>query len=440
MKRPNKPTNLFTDLSKNNIPVKVKANILQYVLLLSLFSLLLLGGFVGWVYYTVQTKRIQETTIHEQRILHEFMANLPNAVEIPLGEKAIISDLTTVDLELEIMHRYHGIFHWYGVKTWINKKSYFKSALYGDAPLHPSLSLLIPNNGGTLYLAEGAELSGTAFLSEGGIRQSSFGENNSPHSNPTISKIVLKKSTQKLPEMAAALKVQTEQIVNDLYWSPKTHHSDEKNVLFQSFAAPLRIIEFSEFKRIGSVGYVGNIWIRSTEPITIQASAVLKDVIISAPSIRIEDGFEGQIQAIASRSIHVGQNCTLNYPSALWVKAPDALSSGTESPKIVIESNSKVMGYVGYESKDQAQNTLLPDVSIAQDALVYGQVYVMGNTALKGEIQGALFTKNLIANHQGVVYKNHLFHGKIFPEKRAQEFVDFGWETLQNQKIMQWLY
>lgn len=426
-------------ISKNFFLNKTRASVLHYVLTIGLISIIVLGGFVGWVFYVVQFKQVQATEIQNQKKTHELLIRLPNEIQINVGEKHLTADAITPEIGLEIEHRFHGIFRWYSIKGVLNNKPYYKSAFYGDVPLNPSMSIMIPNNGRTLYLSGNADLSGTIYTAEGGVRSSSIGELNTNFSNKKITQANIKIGKDKLPEMASDLKHQLENLLSDHLWSDQ-EFTEKQGSVIHSFSKPLKIIEFNEFRSIESVQYIGNIWIRSTQPIEIGASAILKDVFITAPKITIEDGFTGQIQALASRSIQVGKNCTLQYPSALWVMEVDSLPPDIGNPKISIQSNSTVMGYVGYEQINSKKKQRTPDVFIENKATIYGQVYVMGSTELRGEIMGSLYTEHIVARHQGILYNNHLFNGKIFPEKRVTEFLDFSWSASQEKKIMQWLY
>src|SRR5690606_12628712 len=64
----------------------------------------------------------------------------------------------------------------------------------------------------------------------------------------------------------------------------------------------------------------GNYIFISKDTINIDKSSYLEDVILVAPVIRIEDGFVGNLQAFASKTIEIGSNVMLNYPSFLCVK------------------------------------------------------------------------------------------------------------------------
>ena len=439
MQKPIHKISIFRQSLTGQVHYKTRASILQYVLTIGLLSIMLLSGFVGWIYYVVQIKKIQKTEIEGQKKVQDLMLFLPNEIEIPLGEKQMLSDSIGLGTALEIEHRFHGIFNWYGINGIVNKKAYHKSAFYGDVSPNPSMSLMIPNNGRTLYLAGRAELSGTVYTSGGGIRSSAMGGTNSSFSSKQIGQLNIKKSEAKLPQIAADLKQHLHNLIDDRLWSPQEFTQEQGSVV-HSFSKPLKIIEFNEFKSLAAIQYIGNVWIRSTFPIEIQASAVLKDVLITAPKITIEEGFTGQFQAIASKSIHVEKNCFLQYPSVLWVKELDSISSTSEGPKIFIGSDSNVLGYVGYEQNNPSENPPAPDLYIEDRAKVYGQVYVMGNTELKGAIQGSLYSEDIVAFHQGILYKNHLFNGKILIDQRVSEFVDFRWENPRKQKIMQWLY
>ncbi|TEB40500.1 hypothetical protein D0809_30295, partial [Flavobacterium circumlabens] len=79
----------------------------------------------------------------------------------------------------------------------------------------------------------------------------------------------------------------------------------------------------------------------------------LKDVILIAPVIEIEDETIGTFQAIASKRITVGKTCKLSYPSALVLfqdnkNNPDEVSTNPMDNKIFIDTKSVVKGSICY--------------------------------------------------------------------------------------------
>src|SRR5690606_11031361 len=86
--------------------------------------------------------------------------------------------------------------------------------------------------------------------------------------------------------------------------------------------------------------YKGRVIVASGDKISIKASSKLEDVIIEAPKVVIEKGFEGSIQAIASDSLDVEAGVKLMYPSAV------ALVPTSEKKSMLIEKGAHIEAVV----------------------------------------------------------------------------------------------
>jgi hypothetical protein len=92
---------------------------------------------------------------------------------------------------------------------------------------------------------------------------------------------------------------------------------DGKDTISRSFQDPVLSIFAPGKTELSNMVIHGHIIIRSDSLIEIENSVSLENVILIAPCIKIGSGFTGTIQAIASDSMIVEENCRLKYPSAL---------------------------------------------------------------------------------------------------------------------------
>ena len=164
----------------------------------------------------------------------------------------------------------------------------------------------------------------------------------------------------------------------------------------------------------------------------------MKDVIILAPNVIIEDGVKGTFQVIATNNIHVGKNVRLDYPSCVLVVNKNIVIE--KENRLFIDEGSTVKGVVGFLNKENVlRDNFLTQVYISKSSLVYGEVYCEGNLELQGKVIGTVFSNQFVVNAAGTIFINHLLDARI----NSLEFPDFyGGILLNNQSksIVKWLY
>src|SRR5690606_37418307 len=73
-----------------------------------------------------------------------------------------------------------------------------------------------------------------------------------------------------------------------------------------SFFDPVQVIYSLDNISLSEVSLTGHILVQSKTKITVDASAMLKDVILIAPIIAIKDESKGILQAFATKEITIG--------------------------------------------------------------------------------------------------------------------------------------
>ncbi len=163
----------------------------------------------------------------------------------------------------------------------------------------------------------------------------------------------------------------------------------------------------------------GNFIISSNDSIYIKKNNILEDVVIIAPKVAIEEGFEGTIQVFAKESITIEKKVTLNYPSVI------ALYNNKESQKafILIEEEVKIAGLVFLFGNDLIhldKNTL----EIKEKGKILGNIYCTGVLTLKSDVYGSVYTSKLNHKTPSSSYSNTIADITIDVSKKPKVFID----------------
>lgn len=166
----------------------------------------------------------------------------------------------------------------------------------------------------------------------------------------------------------------------------------------------------------------GNIIFQSFQEILVAAEADLEHVMLMAPRVIFEKGFEGKVQVIATEQIVCEEQVHLDYPSALMLyeKKP-----GLDQSRIQLMEGARVLG--GILLTSEKPDFRKPVVLEILDASVGGLVYNNGETEVRGEIIGSLYTSKLVAHAGGGVYGGHLVDAVLSTKQLPESFIMPNW-------------
>ncbi|NAY93528.1 hypothetical protein GTQ34_16595, partial [Muricauda sp. JGD-17] len=104
---------------------------------------------------------------------------------------------------------------------------------------------------------------------------------------------------------------------------------------------------------------------------------------------------------------------------------------------IHVQGNAIINGILAYLD-DSDETSFFPQITVAENALIKGEVFCEKNLELKGDVHGSVSTTNFIALEQGGVYQNHLFNGSIDSSVLPLQYSGllFGNE----KSIAKWMY
>ncbi|MCD2260793.1 hypothetical protein [Psychroserpens luteolus] len=421
---------------------KLKAGALQLTLFIAVVIALLLTAFILLVHthkrFNIQTNLIIETTRNADKGIHYVLTN-----------DIQINDSTTIDLQgevyesLRLNHQFWGV---YGRLTSVSKiknNQIVKSALIGElTPDKDRIALYLQDNKRPLVVVGNTRIEGVSYLPKQGVKSGNisgqsyygsqfiYGNIRTANKQPNIFTDIIKKINSTKENILAFSENQFLNIKSG---------KDYKN----SFFKPSQIVFSNAQIDLFNVTMIGNIIIQSKTKISVDASTVLKDVILIAPEIEIRNNFKGNLQAFASDRLVVGERVQLNYPSAL-ILTEKVTSQRTVNSQIsdvkqmTIGSSSEIKGSLLYYGRPKLNNNDV-QLELKENSVITGEVFCNQNLELKGTVFGSVYTNNFIAKQFGSIYQNHIYNGKIIINDLPKEYLGL---SLNNSKkgVIKWLY
>ena len=194
--------------------------------------------------------------------------------------------------------------------------------------------------------------------------------------------------------------------ITDLY-TAFLRRSAKENTLWYGSDKDFQI---SGFHALGSVGFC------SSGTILIRKDASLHGTLVSAASIIVEDGFQGEVQLFAQDSLIIGKECHLGYPSVACLS-----SMQVNNLNMSVGENSLIEGTILVYQPHLAAKK--PQLTLKEGVLIRGQVYHQGHINLLGTIHGSLYCESFYLKTERAYYENHLLDNEIDFLKLPRHFV-----------------
>ncbi|MAU27264.1 MAG: hypothetical protein CMH48_09975 [Muricauda sp.] len=414
---------------------KVKAGALQLVLFVSVVVAVLLLCFVLLAHthnlFRKKTNLMVEVIqAADSGLEHSF------EMEFDAGEPLDIPVANEVGISVEVQRKYWGLLELRTAIATKGKLKFEKSALVGNSILKRN-ALFLQDKQRPMVIAGNAQIRGDAYLPERGIKPGNIKGHG--YYGPQLVYGNQKQSKAQLPELSRDLQGQLKQL-STIISAPFGEEValGKEMVLKNSFRNPLKIIKGGEI-RLQNIHLAGHVMVWATQNIVVDATAILKDVVLMAPKIEIRKGFQGSLQAFATKAIEIGEGCYLAYPSVLLV---DERHVGSEqrNPAISIAAQTDFRGFMIYQNGESDEHRSRAHIKIAKNAQVMGEVYCQENLELKGSVKGTVTTGAFIALENGSSYQNHLFNGIINSTQLPPEYAGLTYEGQKANQVMKWLY
>ncbi|WP_407556478.1 hypothetical protein [Winogradskyella sp. 4-2091] len=422
--------------------LKLKAGALQLTLFIAIVIALLLTAFILLV-QTHKRFRIQKDFIVEtvQTTNKGIIYSLDNSIRL--------NDTTSIDLKdedyksLKVHCEFWGVFEKVISISKIKNNTIKKVAIIGGMqPKKDRLALYLQDNNKPLVLVKDTKINGLVYLPRQGVKPGTIsGE------FYYGSKLIYGESriAQNLPQFFSESNKQftdIEHIISNAKEGQFLEIKDNETYK-NSFFKPTKFMFSSSEIYLGNLSLIGNIIVQSKTKIVVDSSCVLKEVILIAPEIEIQNNVKGNFQAIASKNIIVGEHVELGYPSALVINKKQLIQADKKDinegqNKITVNSNTIIKGMIVYIDASTINN-FKAQVELKDKATIIGEVYCNKNLELKGSVKGSVFANNFIAKQSGSVYQNHIYNGSIIASELPQEYIGLLFEN-SKKGIAKWLY
>ncbi|MBC7410099.1 MAG: hypothetical protein H7339_17075 [Arcicella sp.] len=428
---------------KKILTYKLKSAALQFAIFIAVLIALLLGSLVLYVYTFVYLKGQSKASIENVQLADSGMNYLLQQSEIN-SDTTAIPYLESDNQKIKVNLSYWGIFEKAFVKTEHRQKNFIKTAFVGseiNSKTDPTLYL--QENYNPLSVVGLTKISGNTYLPSQGIKpgyiagQSYYGAQ-MIYGTTKRSGIQLPKIEKKCFDGLLFYSITYKPVNSSL-----TIYKTKNQIIKNSFKSAPRNYYSSNPILLENTELTGNIIIKSDTIIQIKKSAKLKDIILIAPEILIEDEVTGNFQCIASKSIKVGKACKLSYPTALILIQENKDKPMTTNIKpfenqIFINAGTIIKGSVCYFQTNELTD-FKTQLILEKNSRIKGQVYCQGNFELKGTVSGCVFTKQFISNTAGSVFVNHILNGTIENENTPDIYGGIIFEK-DKKSILKWLY
>ena len=418
---------------------KVISGALQFTIFIGVIIALILAGLV-------MLQNTHNFFIQQSKSTIENIQLANSGIMFLRQQKNLIADTITIDQlsrdneKVQVQSSLWGIYEKAIVKTTHRKKIFYKSALLGTQIDNLKRSnLYLQDNFKPLVLVGNTILKGNAFLPAQGVKpgyiagEGFYGVN--------LINGASYKSDDKLPKLRDRYKESIEQLSKFQVYKEENYLRESEIVRFtNSFLKPTKIWNSKSEIILSNNELSGNIIIQSEQKITVKKSATLKDIILIAPIIIIEDEVSGNFQVICNKQIKVGVDCKLNYPSALVLleKKDEVTASQMSDIPIFIDKRTEIRGSILY-LKAIKKNDFNTQVILNEESIIKGEVYCEGNLELKGKVVGSVYTEQFVVNKAGSVFINHIYNGQIANDNFPNQFC--GLLFKDNQKsVAKWMY
>lgn len=410
---------------------------MQFAILISVLVALLLGAFL------LLTHVQSFFRIKSQELVQAFETSnatlLKSLDAVAPSKDTIVTELGATTTKINAS--YNGAWvRQYSSVTSHNRKVE-RTALSGSKHSDKTPNLYLANTNSPLVVVGNTRLEGNSYLPKQGIKAGNISGTYYQGNNLYYGRVI--ESNETLPQLDQDWITYLENVFNGALQEEIVSVSLTKE-LKNSFRKPTKLVLSFDPVFLVDEKITGNIIIQSRSKIVVGPGTQLTDVTLVAPQIIIKNGVKGSFQSLATKSIKIGKECYLSYPSsAVLLDKNRVVENAQNVPNtnsdFSIDSSTVIEGAVVYlKNKENDENRIKTHISIAPRTEVVGEVYCQGNVDFQGIIRGSLYTQQCIAKQFGSVYLNHIYNGRVL----VNPVSDYAGLPFVNSKksIAKWLY
>ncbi|MBI1227724.1 MAG: hypothetical protein GC192_20995 [Bacteroidetes bacterium] len=412
--------------------VILPARALFYAVVVSLLIALVCSLLIGLAYL----QRLQQDELTEQQ---KLIRNLKSGIALLMGSHEADIPFHKLDLfgnhedSIAISKSQWGLFSVVSVISFGRNVSggdtLRRTLLVGEdahSNPYPALYLVVQNQ--PLVLAGNTMIRGTAFVPAAGIKTAIIG--GKPYTGASLIYGERKLSTPYLPP----LNERKLQSLFSFFSKAPTGFRVSGDSIRQSFIEPTLYLVGTTID-LSNKTLLGNIIVQASNEIIVPKSAKLEDVLLFAPKISFEKGFEGTLQAYATQALEVKAQCRMGYPSVLGLICPEQAE-----PKLhlTIDSSCVVEGCIFAYPLKYFKDPI--NVTIGEKTLVKGWVWAKGEVDLRGSVYGSVLCNMFILATSSYVMKNTLVDAIIDRSRMPDAYVSpFLNEKPAREAVAKWI-
>ncbi|QKX03552.1 hypothetical protein HN014_01025 [Aquimarina sp. TRL1] len=421
--------------------IKIKAQAMQFALLVSVLVALLLSAFLLLThvhsFFAIKSKELINGVTIPATAIRNFLATSESPSSVTDSLHFFIENQ-----EVKISNSFYGGWTKITAVTELPQKKYIRTALSGSRLIPETPNLYLPKSNTPLVVIGNTRLEGNLYLSEYGIKAGNIG--GKYYQGRQLYDGRLLKSKKTLPTLDSSwlhyISSLTTQVPEDtseiIPLRPKMQHS---------FEQPQKWIYAPETIHLEAVEITGNIIIKSDTKIIVYSSAILQDVLLIAPVIELREQVRGRMHLLATKKLQIGKKCHLQYPSSVILSATNHIKATTTRADIrnqidmVIDSKVQVEGVLLYlKKKLHEKERVKTHMLIKPETFITGGIYCQGNVDFQGVLKGRLYALQFIANQQGSLYLNHIYEARIM----RNPIPDYAGLPMADTKktVAKWLY
>jgi hypothetical protein len=412
---------------------RVKAGILQLTLGISVIISVLCASMILLAYYNKLNYLRQDINLKLRNNslsgINYLMAS--NRESVPFNKPLQIDLFGDGNDSVTLIRKPWGVFELLVSEATQGAHDFSRAAIVAHVPDEKGKSALyMPDNNAPVYLAGDVLLKGRVYAS---ARKFSSGYiDGKDYKRDRFVYGDIEKSEATMPALDTTLLWEVGSILKGQKNSYLLYSTDRLpgNA---SFSMPDTNHYFSNQSIDLEDSIQGNLIIQSAIKIRVTSQSHLFNVILIAPEIDIDKGVIGSFQCFAERSITVGAECFLQFPSALVLIGKDNDST------IVIRRDAIVQGFAiiqGHSTTIGSKGTF----KVEDKGIFHGMAYINGSSDIQGELWGHLTTRSTQVKVESTVYGNYILDGEINASKRSPYLPATSlWGYSEEMKIAKWL-
>ena len=420
---------------------KIYSGALQFTIFISVIIALLLAAAVILFYTHSYFLQQSKSFVHNIQLSDSGITALKGQDRVAIDTATITFPETDINQSVRTHLSHWGIYEKAWVQSQHRKKEFIKCSLLGSSiPADKRPSLYLKDISKPLVVVGSTKITGKAVLPQKGVKTGSIAGHSYYGSSLIYGSVA--ESNSELPKLKYNYRAVLDYYANEFIPEQKNFIAITNNsIITNSFNAPVKGMVSQQPIVLENTSVTGNIIIKSADKITVRNSANLKDILLVAPVIELEDGVTGNFQAIGTTTIKVGSNCKLNYPSALVLveQRPDLNQPFDKfRNQIYINEGTTIKGsvcFLNYPKENDYKVNLFIDTGVT----IKGEVYCEGNLELKGDVTGTVYTHQFVANERGTIFVNHLYNATISSAALPEVFGGLLFDN-EAKSVTKWLY